>query len=337
MLKTTYTELIDNAREFLKYCDNKLQINQQETKNSWIDRAIELVNGLNQTLEDNDAKEKYLSKYNQNAECLLSLVYLSELSFVYKKIVKSQVTSVNYLASRIRKIIKAPLLVSDEDFNKNTNEGRNYLFELLFFAELLDRNFKANLGQFNDNPDIEVVVNSHTYAVECKRIFSEKSFISNFQKVKNQLNKSLSNKKYNFGIPVIDVSRVFVVKKEIIKEKGDFKKRKIDRVLPAITENEANEKALNALEKFFDKFKVQLFKLYNPKIPALFLHLSTAIALENQKPFIVWGHYSTVYELSNLSQISLFHIIRKDFVKLLDYKFFCVDLCEILLPEVNYY
>lgn len=302
MLKIKYTELTDKAKKFLNSCENNLQINQRELENCWINRAIKLIKGLSQTLGDNDAKEKYLSKYNQNSECLLSLIYLHELSFIYDKIVKPQVISVKYLAPRIKKIIKAPLLASQE--NSNTSEGRNYLFELLFLAELLDRNFKANLGEFNGNPDIKVDVNSHTYSVECKRIFSEKSFISNFIKAKGQLNKSLNNKKYNFGIPVIDVSRVFV-----IKEKGNF-------LLKSGVEQEANEKALDTLEKFFNKFKTQLNRDYNPKIPALILHLSTPVILENQKLFLNWGHYLIICELPNLSQVSLFHILRSDFAKL---------------------
>lgn len=174
----------------------------------------------------------------------------------------------------------------------------------MFLAELLSRNFKAKLGKFSSNPDIEANVNSHTYAIECKRIFNEKSFVFNYKKTTDQLKETLNNGEYNFGIPVIDVSRVFIV-----KEKENL-------ILKSDTEYDANKKALDVLEEFFNKYKTQLYENYNPKIPSIILRLSTPVVLKNQKPFSAWGRYLIICELSKPSQISLFHIIKSDFSKL---------------------
>lgn len=304
MIKISYDELTKSAEDFLEFISRNSQTNKQRLNNNWIEEAVQLVRGLTRTLGNNEEKKKYLAVYNKKAECLLSSVYLHELNFIYKKIIKpfgNDEKYRKYLIPKVKKILNAPLLASQED--SNTNEGRNYMFESLFLAELLAHNFEANFGQINGNPDIEVKANSHIYAIECKRIFSENSFLSNFNNAKDQLNKSLENKKYNFGVPVIDVSRVFIV-----RENENF-------LLESSSEQEATKRALNELEKFFSKYKPQLYREYNPKIPALILNLSTPVVLKNQ-PFIAWGHYLTFCELSNLSQISLFHMIKSDFTKL---------------------
>lgn len=297
-----YPELIKKAEKLLELSEKRFRISRQELEKSWIKMAIRLVSGLFEKLENEDEKQRYLSENNQNAECLLSLIYLSELSFIYEKVIEAENAQEERLAPRVKNIIGAPLLASQENAERNTNRGRNILFELLFLAELLNHNFKAELGEYSGNPDIKVNTNSRTYAVECKRIFSKNRFVNNFKDAQRQLVEILGDgHEYDLGIPVIDVSRVFLV-----KERENF--------LLNGTKEELNKRALDTLEKFFHKFKL---RSYSPKIPALILYLSTpVVVLENQRPLPAWGHYLTICELPNPPQISLFHIIKSDFAKL---------------------
>lgn len=295
----TYLELTSTALDFICFCKDELKI--KDLSGSWVIEAIRLVDGLSKTLNNEETKTLYLKLNNQNLETLWSLTQLMELEFIYDKLIKPRIIDANALKPRVKKIIMAPLLPINED--KNTNEPRNILFELILLGEFLTHGFNAKIQRdVSSHPDIEVTVNNRSYSIECKRIFKLKTFVRNFNHAKAQLENYVLNKqKDNYGIIAINVARVF--------NRGD-------KLLAAQGEMNANNKALDELEFLFKQFENQLHNKYNLKIPALFLHLSTPVVLDKQKPFLAWGHYLAPCELSNSSQISLFHLIRSDFSRL---------------------
>jgi len=282
-LKTySYKDLINTALDFTCFCKNELKIDN--LAGSWIIEAIRYVKNLSKTLGDEEAKTEYLRLNNQNSECLWSLTQLMELDFVYNNIMKTGKLDQRVLKTKVRKIIKAPFLPIDE--TRNTNESRNTLFELVLLGELLNHNYDAVIPP-SDHPDIEVVVNNYTYAIECKRIFETKTFIRNFNRAKNQLeNYSLNGQKYDYGIITINTTRVF--------NKGD-------KLLAAKDGVEAKKKALDELQSLFERYKNQIFGSRNLRIPTMFLHLSTPVVLEKQNPYLAWGHFLTICDTSNPS------------------------------------
>ncbi len=302
MKTATYKDLLQTISRFVNFVKNELNL-EDDLKNSWIEKAINYVDGLTKTLMDKDAKSTYLSLNNQNLECLWSLIQLQELKFIYENLIEPGLINEEALKSRIKKIIKAPLLPVDED-ETGKNEPRNFLFELLLLGELLAHGLDAKIKQsVSDHPDIEVKKDKRYYAIECKRIFKTKAFLRNFKDAKSQLeNFSLNKKNYFCGIIALNVTRAF--------NEGD-------KLFIAQDEKEAENKAFGELEPLFNKFKEQLYKNYNSRIPALFLHLSTPVVLKTQQPPLAWGHYLIVCELARLNQISLFNHIKSDFSSLI--------------------
>lgn len=300
MKTTSYEALTLTTQQFLAFAKKDLNF-KRDLNNSWIEKALEYVKGLSKTLNDDSAQSYYLSLNNQNSECLWSLIQLQELKFVYDNLIQTKRIDIKNLKPKLKKIIKAPFLPCDETEDKN--EPKNILFELILLGELLNRGFDAKIQpSVSDHPDIEVIVNKNIYAIECKRIFKAKTFIRNFNRAKIQLQKySLNQQKFNYGIIAINVVRVF--------NKGD-------KLLLAQNEQEANGKAFNELRRLFNQFENKLHKNYDSKIPALFLYLSTPMVLENQRPFLTRGHYLLLCELSDRSQISLFHLVKSDFARL---------------------
>ncbi|WP_457641286.1 hypothetical protein [Persephonella sp.] len=298
-----YEDLINTGEEFLDWARIH-GVDSKKLDNSGIKNAIELIKGLLKVLNDEEAISSYLSTYNKDSKLLFALTYLSEIKFILDNVIKRNIVDEKHLICRIKKIIKAPLLPSEE--NNSTMEERNHLFELLFLAELLKNNFQANIYECTENPDIEVIINqSRKYALECKRIFSKKSFIKNFKRARSQLKQVLEKHDYDYGIIVIDISRDFIVKEEN------------NMVLETINVDITKRYVYQELKSFFDSFKPFLHKRYIWKIPALILYISFTNVVKHRYPSVYWGHFLYMHDLASFNQVSLFdQVIKTDFIKL---------------------
>lgn len=101
---------------------------------------------------------------------------------------------------------KLSKVVTGSDFLTDSpkQEARNYFFELLVSAKLSECGYEID---FNSLTDVVAQKNKLTVFIECKRIFSEKSFEKNFKEAGKQLKaRSVKNTSTNFGLIFIDVS-----------------------------------------------------------------------------------------------------------------------------------
>ena len=89
-------------------------------------------------------------------------------------------------------------------FNSPNEESRNYLFELLVSARFAKCDYNIN---FNSETDVIAEKDGLTLYVECKRIFSEKSFEKNFKEAGKQLmSRNIKITEKDFGLIFIDVT-----------------------------------------------------------------------------------------------------------------------------------
>ena len=98
-------------------------------------------------------------------------------------------------SSILEKVVNGRVSETEEESDKPvTAQPRNFLFELTVAAKFKSLGFHIKL-----NEDADVVFNFRNYKVfiECKRLFGENSFESNFRKVCDQLTKRYEQ----FGLP----------------------------------------------------------------------------------------------------------------------------------------
>jgi hypothetical protein len=148
---------------------------------------------------------------------------------------------------------------------------------------------------FDDNPDIIVETYGYKYAIECKRIYKEESFISNIKEAKKQLVNNSIGKKSRRGLIAISVTRAF--------NSGGTKK------LVTETAQEASESVDSVLEAIYKENVGAISELLPYTIPGLLLEYSDIA--EINVPY--WIHKMLFARLANTGSAK----VLNDFDKLI--------------------
>lgn len=90
------------------------------------------------------------------------------LDFIYMRYDRLSQESQNQVLRKLKIVLRGPLLPSGED--SNTNDSRNYQFELRVAAKMAEAKFGIEL---NEHPDVLTITNGHDYGIECKRVTGE--------------------------------------------------------------------------------------------------------------------------------------------------------------------
>lgn len=196
---------------------NKLRKILNIPSSSWIHEALGNSEKLLAYL--NHSSMPYLLDAHSKDDCTLMIYSIKQIEEVTKFIYFYEGTEFNTKKSifnKLKKILgstKMPLIPGEE--NKNTNEGRNYMFELRIFGMFYEKGYDVVFPK-EDHPDIEIITKYNQYSIECKRVFSSKSFISNIKRGIYQLEKYSLSKRNKFGIIAVNISRFFTNQTQIM-------------------------------------------------------------------------------------------------------------------------
>ncbi len=268
-------------------------INEYHLKNykdGWIEKAMEWLNKIISCQGNEAAMNELLSNSESNWQASVSVVQLREFLYVLKSLSSLGNVDHGLLRKKLNEVISMPFLVIDEDFN--SSRGRNTLFELRLACKFANAGYWVNLSE--DHPDVLVKCNGREYAIECKRVFSSNSFLSNISVAYNQLldnSLTIENGK-KLGIIAISITRIF--------NEGGNLKLSLDNV----------EKASLAVDKRLDDFfKYQESRIVTAvskghlyyKVKAILLDYSDVAELD--KPY--WIHKQVLYKLPGRSGAKL--------------------------------
>ena len=126
----------------------------------------------------------------------------------------------SYIKSKLQKAVNGPLHVLDE--NKNGNEARNYLFEVLVSARmhLPKKGLSVDLQNISDSA---VNFKNKRLLIECKRIKSDKKIEANVRDAAKQLSKGfkeISGTNIR-GLVAIDLSVVVNPNADLLVKEND--------------------------------------------------------------------------------------------------------------------
>ena len=187
---STYQDLLKSF-EKLDLLLSELGIASKSTR---LHKAASLVGKLD--MEVKLAKKGGHKIENVPEKYLHGLWILSEINHIMKSV---DGFDKEILTTKLKKIIKGPLILKDE--TPTSNEARNTMFELVLASDLLRNGYQTYLGE--PNPDIKVVLPKKTYLFECKRVFSEKKVERKIGEAKKQLEKQLATDKNSYGVIAI--------------------------------------------------------------------------------------------------------------------------------------
>ncbi len=290
-MKTKYENLLISLKKSISILDTKFSFKIQS--DSWVNKAIEIVEDLIIRIHNNKKfNELQLQDKLYADKCYSSLSQLQELNYIFENISLISEEDIKIFFKKLRIILNAPLLMSDE--TSNSNEGRNILFELKLFTRLKNANYNVNLCA--NHPDILLKVNDRKYAIECKRIYKSKTLISNVKVAINQLQQYSLSQKNRFGIVAVSITRYF--------HSGD-------KYLSAESEYTARARINHEMTTLFTQYRQTLLNLFPIKIPVLIFEFSDRG--EIQKPYTF--NFIDIIETSN-GRWQNFDQVKKDLSKL---------------------
>ncbi len=204
--KTTYKELLKRA----SICSVRLDELSIWPKNKFgrFQFYQRLVGQLDAALEKGNISD-FLQVNNQHGDCGFALKQMHELVTIFENVLNlleiQKKTGEDNTIQKLKFVLSGPNFPREET-DKNS-AARNYQHELLLASRLFDSGYKDI--EFQDNPDILVIVNGRRYGIECKRIIgsSEKTIINSVNTAVEQLEKVKEN--YFAGIVSIDLSVLY--------------------------------------------------------------------------------------------------------------------------------
>jgi hypothetical protein len=160
--------------------------------------------------------EKFLKKYNSGKltddelkdffGTYVNLVYeIQELFHIYEGLSKINNSD---LTKKLKKFIKGPVIVTDENPNNSTNLGRNIAFELLIASKFYSFGFEIDFGS---EADLSFVHNNRKFFIECKRPQYKHQINSNIKGAFRQLKKRYNEQDGQvsvFGLMALSVSKI---------------------------------------------------------------------------------------------------------------------------------
>jgi hypothetical protein len=105
---------------------------------------------------------------------------------------------------KLRHVLRGPALPIEE--TQNSNQARNFMFELVLWSKLL----RAGLApELSEHPDLRCHVDNMELLVECKRTLSERGIVACVKRATAQLERQMSCGPDRYGGIAVSVSRVF--------------------------------------------------------------------------------------------------------------------------------
>jgi len=290
-MKTKYKELLISLKKKIVILDTRFGFKIQN--HSWVNKAIKIVEDLIIRIDNNKKFDEFQLQDKLYADkCYSSLSQLRELNFILASISLISEEDIKIFLKKLRIILNAPLLMSDE--TSNSNEGRNTLFELKLFTRLKNANYNVNLCA--NHPDILLKVNDREYAIECKRIYKPETLISNVKVAIKQLQQYSLSQTNRFGIVAISITRYFHSGNKYLKFESEYTARaRINYEMTTLLEHN----------------KQALLDLFPIKIPVLILEFSDRGEIQNPYSF----NFLDIIETSN-GRWQNFDQVEKDLCKL---------------------
>ena len=293
ILKTSsYSEIIEEAKINLKKLSS-LHIKVPE--DSWFYEALSHA-------EDTEEQrvlgnlEKYTSDPSIAWKTTIAFGNLSEANLIIRKIDTLLETSEQVVRRKLNDVVRMPLRMLDESSDAGTNLGRNTLFELRLATRLASAGYSPIL--YAKHPDILIPTDGFDYPIECKRVFSSKSFENLSYEAIRQLEERSLNDRNRLGIVAVSITRHF--------HKGDKK-------LYAESSEKIGEFADKETERFVKEKLPSVFRKFPINIPCLILDFSDLA--ESDRPY--WAHWLYLIETTNNNDSSKYVYIQRDLNKLL--------------------
>lgn len=224
---------------------------------------------------------------------------LTELLEIYNAV--NDYSDVSLLREKI-KILNGGTSSPADETGVNT-AARDVQFELKLLSELTKAGITCELAE--PKPDIKIKSSliGHSYAIECKRIFSSRdsSVHDNINSARNQLKELFMNDQQITGIIALDVTRRLTKGTDYLRVK-----------------NEAV--ALAKLSHDLEQFRVKYMRYFssdkigNKRILAVLLHASVYTYLEDQG-LASHGSYTVIHEIhSSPYSKALFKELKRDII-----------------------
>lgn len=176
---------------------------------NWLNEAKMLIKNLSDDLDlflkTGKSQEKSLDLIVRTQ---YSIIQVRELNTILKCFNLVNAENKDGYIDKLVKSLNMPLLPEEEDSDRGTQQGRDFLFELKILTKFISSGYRCTVeGQ---HPDLSIYINNQKYAVECKRLYIESSFEKNIVIAIKQLEKKSFVKDNNtLGIVALNFSRFF--------------------------------------------------------------------------------------------------------------------------------
>lgn len=144
------------------------------------------------------------------------------------------VTDRDVVADKLKKVLSGPQLPTDED--ANSNQARNFLFELTLGATLETRGRRVTQGE---HPDLTLHLPARDLFTECKRPLSASKVVHNLNAAATQIQEGLGARGVptsTFGLVALDVTKIVNLEYECCTFYGEAEitnsmARRLERVI----------------------------------------------------------------------------------------------------------
>lgn len=291
MKRQTYSELIDEFKDLDEYI---LRLGLKVKPSDRVHQAIGQITKVNSVLGKPEF-EDILKKVNVNGAFVFSHTELAELASALE-FVKTQDTAMARL--KLEKILKGPLLTSDE--NTTNNEARNTVFELNLGSLLSRGGFKVKL---KENPDLVATKYKRNYFIQAKRVYSENGIEKNINEAYTQLKRDLIGKDKNtFGVIAISITRAIT--------DGN-------KLLEAGSEKSGLARLSGELLQIIDDYKHCWKKIPEKNIIAVILHISCTSHIKDEGLFSFANYHTLTNIHDEGKKAKIFPTFRNDFFSLI--------------------
>lgn len=205
MEKTSYVDVL-RSRDTLDLLLNQLSI--PIVNNDRLHTAFNNLERLNNVHQDD---LKYRDLFNKLGSDVLGSS-LNDAFIIHSILPYIQDIDPKILKSKFQKILSGTLLHEE---TKDSNEARNYLFELFLYTTF--KKVNMNIEMHDPNPDLLLKCGVRNYHIECKRLSSdsEARLEENIKKAVKQINFSLKNKSpTTYGVIAISIDFIMTKNNE---------------------------------------------------------------------------------------------------------------------------
>lgn len=236
--KTTYQDLIDETKIIDKQISS-LGLTDKNKKCRFF-TYLNIIDATHKAVETGQLSQ-YLTIHNQKGEIIHAIRQLSELNYIFRLLlpISSYMNAQDkqFMFSRMSQILSGPVFIREE--NARNSSARNYQFELLIAAEMVDKGYTH--VRLKNHPDVLVNAYGRLYPIECKRVVgdSDRSVIHAIDEAIDQLNDYPTPNSIG-GIIALDFSRLYewpnnILEGRSLKSANDFTQNILENNLKALS------------------------------------------------------------------------------------------------------